>query len=179
MGLDIVEYVMNVEEAFGVMIPDRDAERIHTPRELIDYLHGRAFVPAPGACLTQRAFYDLRRAVDGRCGLRPRRLRPGAELNTIVSPAAWREVGRSFGHPDWDRVWADRWGGRRMPRTLGDAAREVVARARRSVRRPGDGGRTWDDVRAEVVRITRDWPGLRAEVTDEELLDLDFVRDLG
>ena len=77
MGLDIVEYVMNVEEAFGVMIPDADAERIRTVRMLVDYLHDRAFVPAPGACLTQRAFYHLRRAVDGRAGLPVRRLRPG------------------------------------------------------------------------------------------------------
>src|SRR5688572_2380004 len=62
MGLDLFEFVMAVEGTFGIEIPDRDAEKLETPRLLIEYLVAR--MPAsesPGTtCLTQRAFYRLR-----------------------------------------------------------------------------------------------------------------------
>jgi acyl carrier protein len=36
--LDIVEMVMELEEAFGISIPDADAEKILTVGDLVDYL---------------------------------------------------------------------------------------------------------------------------------------------
>jgi acyl carrier protein len=36
--LDIVEMVMELEEAFGIWIPDADAEKILTVGDLVDYL---------------------------------------------------------------------------------------------------------------------------------------------
>jgi len=36
--LDIVELVMNLEEEFGITIPDADAEKILTLGDLVDYL---------------------------------------------------------------------------------------------------------------------------------------------
>jgi hypothetical protein len=41
MGLDTVEFIMRVEEAFDLSIPNEDAAAITTPRELVDYLMGR------------------------------------------------------------------------------------------------------------------------------------------
>ena len=40
-SLDIVELVMAMEEAFGVEIPDEDAERIQTIGDAISYLRGK------------------------------------------------------------------------------------------------------------------------------------------
>lgn len=40
MGLDSVEFVMAIEEAFGLDVPDADAAQLLTPRMLIDYLWG-------------------------------------------------------------------------------------------------------------------------------------------
>jgi hypothetical protein len=37
-SLDIVEAVMLIEEIFGTEIPDRDAERLGTPDEIVDWL---------------------------------------------------------------------------------------------------------------------------------------------
>ena len=37
-SLDIVELVMAFEEAFGIEIPDEDAEKITRVREAIDYI---------------------------------------------------------------------------------------------------------------------------------------------
>ena len=42
MGLDIVELVMTVEEAFGIDIPDRDAERLRTIGDLYWYVREHA-----------------------------------------------------------------------------------------------------------------------------------------
>lgn len=41
-SLDRVELVMALEEAFGVEIPDRDAEKIVTVRDAIDYVQKHA-----------------------------------------------------------------------------------------------------------------------------------------
>jgi len=38
MGLDSVELVMALEEEFGVRIPDSEAERMLTPRRVIDWM---------------------------------------------------------------------------------------------------------------------------------------------
>lgn len=41
MGLDLVELVYRVEAEFELEMSDEDAEKITTPRELVDYLMGR------------------------------------------------------------------------------------------------------------------------------------------
>ncbi len=38
-SLDTVELVMAFEEAFGIEIPDEDAEKLMTIRDVSDYLH--------------------------------------------------------------------------------------------------------------------------------------------
>ena len=40
-SLDIVELVMAFEEAFGIDIPDEDAEKITTVKDAIDYIQSR------------------------------------------------------------------------------------------------------------------------------------------
>ena len=37
-SLDIVELVMNFEDAFGIEIPDEDAEKISTVQDAVDYI---------------------------------------------------------------------------------------------------------------------------------------------
>jgi acyl carrier protein len=45
MGLDIVEMVMEVEETFGIEVPNHDAERLRTVGDL--YWYVREHVPNP------------------------------------------------------------------------------------------------------------------------------------
>lgn len=40
-SLDIVELVMELEDAFSIEIPDEDAEKLKTVKDAIDYLRGR------------------------------------------------------------------------------------------------------------------------------------------
>ncbi|PSH03347.1 MAG: acyl carrier protein [Acidobacteria bacterium] len=41
-SLDVVELVMAFEEAFGIEIPDEDAEQIKTVKDAIDYVTSHA-----------------------------------------------------------------------------------------------------------------------------------------
>ncbi len=41
-SLDIVELVMAFEEEFDVQIPDEDAEKINTVRDVIDYINNQS-----------------------------------------------------------------------------------------------------------------------------------------
>ena len=41
-SLDIVELVMAFEEAFGIEIPDEDAEKITRVKEAVDYIEAHA-----------------------------------------------------------------------------------------------------------------------------------------
>jgi acyl carrier protein len=40
-SLDIVELVMAFEEAFGIDIPDEDAEKITTVKQAVDYIEAK------------------------------------------------------------------------------------------------------------------------------------------
>ena len=80
MGLDIVEFVMGVEEAVGVRIPDTVAANITTPRLLIDYLHGQ--LPQSRG---------------------PRTLGEASRYVATVSPAALKPAGEGW---SWDEVAA-------------------------------------------------------------------------
>jgi len=41
MGLDLVEMIYRIEEKFEITIPDEAAEKMITPRNVIDYLMNR------------------------------------------------------------------------------------------------------------------------------------------
>jgi acyl carrier protein len=61
MGLDGVELLMAVEERFGIEITDQEAQDILTTRMMYECV-GRKIRSVPSdVCLTQRAFYLLRR----------------------------------------------------------------------------------------------------------------------
>jgi len=38
-SLDIVDIIMELEEKFGIEIPDADAEKIKTLNEIVEYVH--------------------------------------------------------------------------------------------------------------------------------------------
>ena len=87
MGLEIVEMVMEIEEAFDLSTPDQDAERIHNPREVIDYVMAHLRV-REDSCLTQTAFYRLRRAAVSCLAVPRSAVRPAAPWNDLLP--RWR-----------------------------------------------------------------------------------------
>lgn len=64
MGLDSVEFILEVEDVFRVKIPDEDAERLLSIRETADYLHRRGVMMARA-----RIVDELRRIAAGAVGM--------------------------------------------------------------------------------------------------------------
>jgi acyl carrier protein len=103
MGLDTVELVMEVEEAFGITIPDEDAEKIQTIGDLYRYLLAKLDGPTlttPG-CLSAAVFYRLRRRLMELYRVERRRIRPVSSLDELI-PATkrrleWQRMAESLG----------------------------------------------------------------------------------
>lgn len=85
MGLDSVELVMAIEEEFGLDIPDRDAEKMFTVGDIYEWLKLRIATADPIACLTQRIFYKLRRALIENYRLERHLIAPDTRLTDLLS----------------------------------------------------------------------------------------------
>ncbi|MGH7489733.1 MAG: hypothetical protein ACREMY_29640, partial [bacterium] len=97
MGLDIVEYVMAVEEAFEIDIPDSDAAQLETPAKLIDYVCARLSQSGDGPPLVQTAFYWLRRALAEELHLSRDQIRPSTTIEQLThrpENEVWMAVAR-------------------------------------------------------------------------------------
>lgn len=62
MGLILLELMCEVEEKFGIEIPDEDQERIMTPGKLIDYIAAKLPPATHERCLSLWAFNRIRKA---------------------------------------------------------------------------------------------------------------------
>jgi hypothetical protein len=96
MGMDIVEFVMAVEDRFGLRIPNDVAATLTTPR-VINYIYGVGPRQQGPQCVTQRCFYAVRRALSERLKLPRSVLRPKTSLRAVL-PAQnaddiWAEIG--------------------------------------------------------------------------------------
>src|SRR4051812_22867732 len=60
MGLDVIEIVMGIEEAFYIQIEDGDLEKVRTPRHLIELVQSKVTTVDSPASLTHRAFNSVR-----------------------------------------------------------------------------------------------------------------------
>jgi hypothetical protein len=110
MSLDVVELVMNIEERFGVRIPDRDAEKIRTLGELFHFLQDQQCLSLQGACLSSAAFYRARRALCRLFGHARRGISPQSSLEELLPAKGrrghwqrFREEMAPFSLPDLQR----------------------------------------------------------------------------
>jgi acyl carrier protein len=100
MGLDVVELIMDIEQHFGIRIPDADAERLYSVGDLYVYVLARTGRSDPVAfatpCPTSRAFYRVRRALTGELGVERSRVRPAVALRDLLPretrPDGWSRL---------------------------------------------------------------------------------------
>ena len=85
MGLDGVEIVMAVEEAFDISIEDADAEKLLTPRQLIDLVQSKVAGATASVCLTQRAFNLLRKSLRRHGGWKRSEITPARRLSELIN----------------------------------------------------------------------------------------------
>jgi acyl carrier protein len=170
MGLDGVEIIMAVEDAFGVEIKDTDALSMVTPRDVIEFVVSRVPITEDEACLSQRAFHVLRASVlemtpNDRRAITP--ITPLSHLFLLIQP---REVSRRVAKaldlptlPPLDGL-----------STVGDLVQWLATRSAARLKR----GQAWtrQEIASIVRRIVVDQLALEDENYGE---DKRFVKDLG
>jgi hypothetical protein len=77
MGLDGVELLLSIEETFGIAITDPEAEACATPGAVIDLVLGKLRTTDEQVCVSQRAFYLLRKGLSRTLGVWHSRCRAG------------------------------------------------------------------------------------------------------
>ena len=60
MGLDVVELIMEIEDAFKITISDEEASTLYTVENLYQCVLAKADIPMDHRCSTQKVFYLLR-----------------------------------------------------------------------------------------------------------------------
>jgi len=178
MGMDAIELVMEIEDAFKIRVPDEDAERITTVRELQDYVVSRVGLLPPPPCLTARTFYFLRRTLGDSCRVPRDAIRPSTRARSILRstpPDAWADAVRRL---RLTHLYGGRFGKAvRWPAalaTVGDLARSIGGEGpwRYGVERePADN----QDTRQRVIQIISEQMGIAAsEIRGEHR----FIEDL-
>jgi acyl carrier protein len=96
MGLDGVELVMEVEERYGIKLPDAEISRIRTVADLAGLVVAR-LPHINSICPTASMFYAIRRIFTEHAGVQRETVRPSARLNDLFPSQRhriWRELRR-------------------------------------------------------------------------------------
>ncbi len=113
MGLDTVELVVRFEDAFGIKIPDKVAEELTTPRQVTDYVLTQLKLVDRTPCMSQQAFYRLRRAFVSVEAIERGQFRPGAKLSELVPvedrQRIWTSVESQIGAAALPELVRPRW----------------------------------------------------------------------
>jgi acyl carrier protein len=113
MGLDGVELVMNLEEAFGVQITDEEATNCRTPRMVIDMIFSKLKTADEHVCRSQRAFYAIRRVLVQTFGLERKSITPDMRLRDIIPESRQKELWEQFkaalSPNNWPALALPRW----------------------------------------------------------------------
>jgi hypothetical protein len=175
MGLDLVEFAMAVENAFGLYLPEADAADLATPGLLVDYLMKRLPPADTGQCLDQIAFYRIRKAAMQVLGAPRGAIRPETPWASVVPDEArrrqWGLIQHASGLPAWPKLsmWRSFSGD---AETVGKTSRFIATRCPGALK--GAGG-PW--TRAEVEEVIRRLMADQLGIAHFDWND-HFVRDL-
>lgn len=113
MGLDGVELIMELEDEFGVSLPDDKMTECRTPRELIEIIWSLLRGADVAGCPSQRAFYMLRRVVTETLKVPRRDIRPDTPVRSLVRGRndieTWRRLRGAVGGFRWPRMRRPWW----------------------------------------------------------------------
>jgi acyl carrier protein len=105
MGLEGVELLMALEERFGVAISDAEAEGAVTPTAVVELIFGKLRSTDERVCVSQRAFYLLRKGLARTLGV----ARRSVALDTDVRCFAVGRSERAVWHDLKTTVQARSW----------------------------------------------------------------------
>lgn len=99
-GSDALDLVNGVEDAFGFSIPDGDCEVLDTVGKLYDYILQHRFKGMPEGCVTNVAFYRLRKALIAVFGVSRSDVRLSLNLATLIPThrrKRWSDLQQALG----------------------------------------------------------------------------------
>ena len=104
MGLDTVELVMDVEDAFDIRLPDDECCRMRTVGQLADCVLDHLAAKPNDRCMTAYAFRKVRRVIVGAFGRPPAEVRPNTAVAQIdPSPGRRSLYARLREELDWSK----------------------------------------------------------------------------
>jgi hypothetical protein len=176
MGLDLVEFVLAIEESFAIYMPDADAVRLTTPGLVIDYLEQRLPPTALPQCLDQLAFYAVRRA-SMHLLTKPRdAYHPDSRWTDLLAEKHrrrhWRLLQHAVALPKWPRLTP--WGS--FPRdveTVGGTACFLATKCPSALKGQAP---SWS--RREITEVVSRLMAVELGVTQFKMTDR-FAQDLG
>lgn len=97
MGMDGVEIIMEIEDRFGIEIPDEEWPEVATMRGLQRLVEshldrGRRLQPVEGPCPSFAPFFAVRRALVALAEVEPGQIRPRAPLAELLPREGRREL---------------------------------------------------------------------------------------
>ena len=116
MGLDLVELVIRIEDTFGIQIPDRVATGLTTPKKVTDFILSQVEKSDESlSCLSQKAFYSLRREFTQQLSIPRRQFVPEARLEELLPEErrdeVWKNIGSSLRVKRWPTLSRSVWRG--------------------------------------------------------------------
>ena len=94
MGLGLVELVMDVEDTFGVSLPEEVLGEVRTAGDLYDVMRERVVVDQEATCVSAAVFYRLRRELCGALGVERAQIRPTTPVLSLATARDWPRVRR-------------------------------------------------------------------------------------
>src|SRR5258707_1125929 len=105
MGLDSVELVMALEEGFGVVVTDAEAEACVTPAAVIEIISGKLRASDERVCVSQRAFYLLRKGLPQTLGISRRSVTLSSDVRSLAAGRSQREIWNNLKTAVQARSW--------------------------------------------------------------------------
>ena len=172
MGMDSVELVLGIEETFGIAITDEQAERMSTPRDVVDFVIGAVPTIEGDRCTTREVFALLRQGLVHTLGVERDELRLDTKISSLVDkkswPAVWARLRSEFGGPHWPETLPAAGFFRAGPRTL----RELLLHVCMAFPAPEAGGPwTREQVEFALRRILREVVGIQAYRSGDGFVD--------
>ncbi|MHB9006269.1 MAG: hypothetical protein ACYDC1_05010 [Limisphaerales bacterium] len=104
---------MAIEEGFGVTIADAEAEACLTPAAVIDLVLGKLRASDERVCVSQRAFYLLRKGLTRTLGVSRRKVDLAADIRSFTAGrserAVWDDLKTAVQARSWPTLARPRW----------------------------------------------------------------------
>jgi len=162
VGLDTVETVIGIEEAFGIEIPNSVAQKLVTPGHVVDYIVSVVPTTSTERCLTQQLFYRVRRGFRRQIPALARDIELDTPIGNVLHEDQWQKVWRAIWDDVGDSSWPVivPWKRRYSP----DTVRHLVWYIVEQLPKPRVlAGESWTrpKIEAEIRRVVREVTGIQ------------------